>query len=433
MLVRERENIKIAENSLERGKMAIFWGKLLGEISQELTPSSKIFLRTLFCIFSFLLGMGSTPFEEVNKLSEESTVQLIVEGLPEIPKPERLRLKAVGDIIPGTNYPDNRLHPRKEELFAAVEPLLDEAEIVFGNLESTLTNATVSSKKMGSGLVFAFRTPPNYSKLLKEVGFDILNISNNHAFDFGDRGFQDTVAHLEGAGIKAIGEKDKIVYTDYEGIKIAWLGFSYFPHQNSILNMPHSLALVREAEANADIVILSIHAGAEGTGAMHVSDRNEYFYGENRGNLVEFSRRAIDAGADLILGHGPHVPRGLELYRHKLIAYSLGNFLGYQTLSTQAQLSYSLVLEVEFNDRGDFLTGQIHPVRLQNNGIPRPSDRGETIQLMRYLTQTDFPHTPLTITPEGKILKNETVLAETPDRLDHSLVEFLAPTGVAAP
>lgn len=432
MLAPECEKVS-DQNSLERGKKAVFWGKLLKEISNELTPSSRIFLRTLFCIFSFVLGMGSSAFQEVGELSEDSTVRLIADGLPAVPQPQRLRLKAVGDIIPGTNYPDYRLHPRKEKLFAEVEPLLEDAEIVFGNFESTLTNATIASKQMGSGLVFAFRTPPDYSHLLKEVGFDILNVSNNHSFDFGDRGFQDTVANIERAGIRAIGEKDKIVYTYHEGMKIAWLGLSYFPKQNSILNMSHALALVEEAEANADMVILSIHAGAEGTEAMHVSDRVEYFYGENRGNLVQFSRRAIDAGADLILGHGPHVPRGLELYRHKLIAYSLGNFLGYKTLSTQAQLSYSLVLEVEFNERGDFLSGQIHPVRLQQDGIPRPSDRGETIELMRYLTQTDFPHTPLTITPEGQILKNETILAESQDRIDTSLVEFFVPTGVAAP
>lgn len=434
MLVRECENIRDRENSLERGKIVLFWGKLLREISSELTLSSRIFLRTIFCTFSFILGVGYSSVQETSELSEESTVRLIVDNVPDFPRPERLRIKAVGDIIPGTNYPNNRLHPRKEELLADVEPLLDEAEIVFGNFESTLTNATVSSKVMGNGLVFAFRTPPDYSELLKDVGFDVLNIANNHSFDFGDRGFQDTVTNIEKAGIKAIGEKDKIVYTYHEGAKIAWLGFSYFPHQNSILNLPQSLALVQEAEANADIVILSIHAGAEGTGAMHVRDRTEYFYGENRGNLVQFSRSAIDAGADLILGHGPHVPRSLELYRHKLIAYSLGNFLGYKTLSTEAELAYSLVLEVELDDRGDFLSGQIHPVRLQKNGIPQPSDRGETIQLMHRLTQTDFPHTPLTITPEGQILRNEVILAqENKDHINTSLAEFFLPTGIAAP
>ncbi|WP_204104509.1 MULTISPECIES: CapA family protein [Spirulina sp. CCY15215] len=442
MLAQKCENISNQENSLKRGKMSLFWGKFLREITGELTPSSRIFLRTLFCTFSFILGVGYSAVQEANELSEESTVRLIADNIPDFPRPDRLRIKAVGDIIPGTNYPYNRLHPRKEELLAEVEPLLDEAEIVFGNFESTLTNATVSAKQMGSGLVFAFRTPPDYSNLLKEAGFDVLNIANNHSLDFGDRGFQDTVANIEKAGIKAIGEKDKIVYTYHEGAKIAWLGFSYFPHQNSILNLPKSLALVQKAEANADIVIVSIHAGAEGTAAMHVRDRTEYFYGENRGNLVQFSRSAIDAGADLILGHGPHVPRSLELYRHKLIAYSLGNFLGYKTLSNKAELGYSLVLEVELDDRGDFLSGQIHPVRLQKNGIPQPSDRGETIQLIQRLTQSDFPHTPLTITPEGQILRNETVLAkelaeelakESQDHINTSLVEFFLPTGIAAP
>ncbi|MEA5470287.1 hypothetical protein VB714_15525, partial [Spirulina sp. 06S082] len=150
MLVQEYENIRDKENSLEKEKIALFWGKLLREISSELTPSSRIFLRTIFCTFSFILGVGYSSVQEANKLSEESTVKLIVDNVPDFPKPDRLRIKAVGDIIPGTNYPHNRLHPRKEELLAAVEPLLDEAEIVFGNFESTLTNATVSAKQMGS-------------------------------------------------------------------------------------------------------------------------------------------------------------------------------------------------------------------------------------------------------------------------------------------
>jgi poly-gamma-glutamate capsule biosynthesis protein CapA/YwtB (metallophosphatase superfamily) len=116
-----------------------------------------------------------------------------------------------------------------------------------------------------------------------------------------------------------------------------------------------------------------------------------------------FSRTMIDNGADLILGHGPHVPRALELYKGKLIAYSLGNFMGYQTLSTDAELAYSLVLEVELNNQGDFVSGKIIPVHLNSEGIPYPDQQGRSIRLIRQLTQSDFPNTPLTIDKHGQI------------------------------
>ena len=121
--------------------------------------------------------------------------------------------------------------------------------------------------------------------------------------------------------------------------------------------------------------------------------------------MVKFSRAMIDNGADLILGHSPHVPRALELYKGKLIAYSLGNFMGYQTLATDAQLGYSLVLEVEMNNQGDFVSGKIIPVQLNRVGIPYPDKYGNSIKLIRQLIQSDFPNTPLSIDKQGKIVR----------------------------
>ncbi|NEO88126.1 MAG: hypothetical protein F6J87_28305 [Spirulina sp. SIO3F2] len=153
-----------------------------------------------------------------------------------------------------------------------------------------------------------------------------------------------------------------------------------------------------------DMVVVSFHGGAEGTSAMRTRNQTEYFFGENRGNVVAFSRALVDAGADLVLGHGPHVPRALELYQGKLIAYSLGNFVGYRSLSTQAQLGDSLVLETELDSEGNLLVGKIHPVRLDRNGIPKPATNNATIELMRRLTRSDFPQTPLVIDPDGMIV-----------------------------
>ncbi len=353
---------------------------------------------------SFLFGMGYGVVQQYPEAQSEPLIEITpdtpVESSP--PPDINIRIKAVGDIVPGTNYPRNKLHPQKEVLFQWVKPSLQGADFLFGNFESTLTNYPFSAKSIG-GLVIAFRTPPSYTQTLKDAGFDVLSVANNHSFDFAKQGFEDTIANIEQAGMKALGKKGQILLAYRDGLSIAWIGFSYFDYHNSLNDLQETIALVQEADRHADIVILSVHAGAEGTGAMRVSNRTEYFYGENRGNLVKFSRTAIDRGADLILGHGPHVPRALELYNNKLIAYSLGNFMGYRTLSTQAQLAYSLVLDVELNNQGDFVSGQIIPIHLNREGIPYPDRYGRSIGLIRQLTQQDFPNTELTIDAQGQI------------------------------
>ncbi len=314
-----------------------------------------------------------------------------------------ITIKAVGDIIPGTNYPKNKLHPRKQELFASVKPILENADIVFGNFESTLTSYPNSRKRMGSGRVFSFRTPPDYRYLLKDAGFNVLSVANNHSFDFFKQGFEDTITNIQSLGMQAVGKKGEIVYRKVKGINIAFIAFSNYNYHNSMLDLDSAKKLVQEADEKADIVVISVHAGAEGTRALRVKNKTEYFFGENRGNKVLFAHKLIDEGADLILGHGPHVPRAMEIYQGKLIAYSLGNFMGYRTLSSKGKLGYSLVLELDVNPRGDFVSGKILPVHLNSKGIPYPDKLGRSIKLIRELTKKDFPHTTLEIDVEGKL------------------------------
>jgi poly-gamma-glutamate capsule biosynthesis protein CapA/YwtB (metallophosphatase superfamily) len=363
----------------------------------------------------FVLGIGygfiqrtsdnlvDAEVEEYTEVQARSNIPAPGQSPKVLPK-LNIKIKAVGDIVPGTDYPRNRLHPQKQKLFQSVKPLLKGADFVFGNFESTLTSYPHSPKGVGGGLIIPFRTPPSYNQILKDAGFNIMSVANNHSFDFSVQGFKDTIQNLENTGIKAVGKKGQILIAHYEGLSIAWIGFSYFDYHNSINNLGRAKALVRKASKHADMVVISVHAGAEGTGAMRVPNKTEVFAGENRGNLVQFSRAMIDNGADLILGHGPHVPRALERYKGKLIAYSLGNFMGYRTLSTQAQLAYSLVLEVELNNKGDFVSGKIIPVHLNRQGIPYPDRQGRSIKLIRQLTQQDFPKTPLIIKNDGQIL-----------------------------
>ncbi|MEM8639082.1 MAG: CapA family protein [Cyanobacteria bacterium P01_G01_bin.54] len=400
---------------------------LLRSLDVDLTIGNQILLRVLLCSLSFVVGISYSsrlqpPTEQSKDAVAAETVaiaaasvfptqqlaQLSPFELPPLPPEPRmtLRLKAVGDMVLGTNYPGNRLHPEPNRLLAGIAPLLQDADVVFGNFESTLTQHTIPSKDTRRPNVFAFRTPPSYNQLLQAAGFTVLNIANNHALDFGQQGFVETGAAIEQAGMQVVGRKGEITYTTLDELEmtVAWIGFSYSGQLNAMQALQSARSLVKAAQANADMVFISVHAGAEGTGALRTRNQTEYFFGENRGNLVEFSRALVNEGADLVLGHGPHVPRALELYQGKLIAYSLGNFVGYRTLSTQAQLGDSLVLELEFDSEGDLLVGKIHPVRLDRAGIPAPTANPATINLMRQLTQSDFPQTPLTIDPDGMII-----------------------------
>jgi poly-gamma-glutamate capsule biosynthesis protein CapA/YwtB (metallophosphatase superfamily) len=376
----------------------------------QITTPRRASLLLLVGTFSFSLGLGyglsQRQLDTEQYAEDEPTLDIPIEPKPskvKSPPKVNIKIKAVGDIVPGTNYPQDRLHPQNKVLFQSVKPLLKGADILFGNFESTLTNYPFSPKGVGGGLIVAFRTPPSYTQLLKEAGFDVMSVADNHSFDFSDQGFADTIQNLEKASIKALGKKGQILIGHRKGLSIAWIGFSYFDEHNSLHNLKKAKTLVQKARENADMVVISIHAGSEGTGAMNVRNQTESFFGENRGNMVMFSRTMIDNGADLILGHGPHVPRALELYKGKLIAYSLGNFMGYQTLSTDAELAYSLVLEVELNNQGDFVSGKIIPVHLNSEGIPYPDQQGRSIRLIRQLTQSDFPNTPLTIDKHGQI------------------------------
>ncbi|TGK15170.1 CapA family protein [Leptospira fluminis] len=319
---------------------------------------------------------------------------------------ETIKIKAVGDLVMGTNYPDNRLpsDPRNT-LFSSVESSLRGADILFANFESTLTDYPTSSKNINRPLIFAFRTPPSYAKILKDVGFDVLSIANNHSLDFHQQGFDDTAKNISAAGIRYTGKKGAITYMTVKNTTVAWIGFSHMKAaHNNVNDIEDGVALVKEAKRKAQLVFISVHGGSEGGPALHVKNEQERFYGEYRGNLVALSHALIDAGADLFIGHGPHLPRAMELYRGKLIAYSLGNFLGYRVFSTKGYGGYSLVLEADLDKKGNFVRGKILPLQLSQNGVPAPDPENKTVELVQSLTKSDFPGKGPKIQSDGTVL-----------------------------
>jgi poly-gamma-glutamate capsule biosynthesis protein CapA/YwtB (metallophosphatase superfamily) len=370
------------------------------------------FLSFTFITSCLLVGIGIGAAIRMGKIQASDKPPKPSESLPILPPateeqifPDLITIQAVGDVIPGTNYPNHRLPDNKNQLIPkSVRTYLQRADILFGNFESSLTNHPYSTKDISKGQIFAFRSPPGYAKLFADVGFDVFNIANNHAKDFGLVGFRDTVKNLTQVGIDTVGHKNQILLLQAKNVKVAMVGFAPYEYYNSIHNLEAAKALITEAQKKADVVVVSMHSGAEGTGALRTKNQTEYFYGENRGNSVQFARTMIDAGADLVLGHGPHVPRAMEIYKERLIAYSLGNFLGYRTLSTTAETGYSMILEAKLNQTGKLIGGKIIPVRMDKQGIPHIDQRFRTVGLLRDLMDKDFPKTAVEINRNGEIV-----------------------------
>ncbi|MEL7449164.1 MAG: CapA family protein, partial [Pseudomonadota bacterium] len=174
-------------------------------------------------------------------------------------------------------------------------------------------------------------------------------------------------------------------------------------HVNDI---PAAEDLVRELADDHDLVIVSFHGGAEGTAALHVPFAEEFYYGEARGDLVAFSHAVIDAGADLVIGHGPHVPRGLEIYEDRLIAYSLGNFATYSGISVAGIKGVAPLLVVEVSPDGRFRQGEIVSLRQVRPNGPRSDANSRALTLMRELSETDFGANAPIFTAEGIIFPN---------------------------
>jgi len=322
---------------------------------------------------------------------------------------QEITIAAVGDIMMGSTTPHEWLPPNDGEgLFEAVKGYFKGADIVFGNLEGTLMDGGDPGKCQGSksSWCFEFKTPTRYARHLKEAGFHVLNIANNHAWDFGREGIKSTLETLKGIGLQPAGGQALATF-EVRGKRVALAGFSYMPtiYSHSILEIGSAAEVVRKLKERFDLVIVSFHGGAEGKGAVQVPDRTEIFLGENRGQVLRFSRAMIDAGADLVLGHGPHVLRALELYKGKLIAYSLGNFLTYGYFNLKGPNGVSAVLKVRLEPHtGRFLDGDLIPVKLGQRGIPEGDLEEEGLRAVQRLSKSPLLASDLAICEGGRLV-----------------------------
>ncbi|WP_442791660.1 CapA family protein [Micromonospora sp. NBC_01813] len=318
--------------------------------------------------------------------------------------PQEITMSATGDIVLG-NAPD-RLPPNGGAgFFDSVTETLA-ADLVMGNLEEPLTVDTGTGKcGADSTQCHQFRAPPEYAAHLRDAGFMLLNQANNHGYDFGEAGYRNTQQALEEHGLAHTGARDQITVLDVEGVTVAVAGFSaYSPPNNSLIDLDAAAEVVRRAGEQADLVVVQVHMGGEGSDLTRVTPGTELFLGENRGDPMAFSRAMIDAGADLIVGHGPHVLRGMEFYQGRLIAYSLGNFAGGGgTLSSNGRLGWGGVLKVSLTRDGEWIGGEFLSTYMNGNGLPTPDEEGRGLGLVRELSELDFPQTSPVFGDDGSI------------------------------
>ena len=148
---------------------------------------------------------------------------------------------------------------------------------------------------------------------------------------------------------------------------------------------------------------LTLLASLRDEGVRRVRPGNEWFLGENRGNSIAFGHSVVRAGADLVVGSGPHVLRGMEWYRGRLIAYSLGNFVGYHTLNTSGVTGVSGILHVTLRRDGSWKTGRLDAVTIVGSGMPRPDPEGAAHGLVRTLSRDDFGKRAMHVSATGSL------------------------------
>ncbi len=340
-----------------------------------------VFCLRLLALVFWALGSGSVLAQSAG-VAKACPVPQRMEAQSQAP----VTLRFVGDLVLGNSHLVDNIPAEWDGMyFAQVEPYLKNADLTLGNLEGALTQYTKTLKVTGTGRSYAFRFPPRYAKLLKDTGFTALNVANNHARDFGEQGFADTGENLRQAAIAVVGLKGQFASLQVKGLRVGLVGFGFYPHQNMVQDLAAAGQLIAQAKAQSDYVVVTFHGGAEGDDAVFHGNSNEIFLGEDRGNAVAFSRAAIDAGADVVVGHGPHVLRAMECYQGRPIFHSLGNFVGVGGLSIRSMASMTAIGGVQLGSRGELLGLEFLPLRFSERKVPQRDEREDASHLVNWL------------------------------------------------
>ncbi len=356
-----------------------------------------------------LLILLSACKPEKGEAAADSTV--IPDSTATVPsRAETLTFALTGDMMLGTDFP--------EESRGAYLPvdsgmhLLDDCRAIFrradlacGNLEGVLGHAGTPKPCYNPSLCFTFRMPEYLVRPLVDAGFDYMNLANNHAGDFGRDGARSSLKVLTDNGIAAAGLLEEVPYTIIKknGVKIGFTGFTTLELCPSVNDYADLERILGEMRDKCDVIVVAMHAGGEGSAYSHVTREKEVYHGWPRGNVHEFAHKAIDLGADIIWGHGPHVLRGVEVYRDRLILYSLGNFCTPLKMGIAGATGQAAIAEVTIDSEGRFRSGQLHSFIQQRGRGPVADKTNASARQIKALSEKDFPESPLEFTPEGEL------------------------------
>ncbi len=358
-------------------------------------------------VFSLLVDGTPAPVALAAKPTQtketvKTTTRAVVKPTPRTIPAGVVTIAATGDIVMGST--PNMPPDGGRTFFDQVETDLA-GDVVLGNLEGTLSVGGGSKCGAASTNCYAFQTPPPYAAWLKKAGFTVMNLANNHAYDYGPSGQAQTLAALRAQNLATTGRPGEIAYQQVGDIKVAIVGFAPYKWAQSLTDIPAARRLVKKAAANADVVIVTMHAGAEGSDHTHVIRGTEMFLGENRGNSRVFTHAVVDAGADVVIGSGPHVLRGMEWYRGHLIAYSLGNFAGYKVFALGGPLSLSGILRVTLRGNGAFDSATLVPTRMVGGGLPALDPAESAHGIVRTLSRQDFGSHAVKVSTNGQLTR----------------------------
>jgi poly-gamma-glutamate capsule biosynthesis protein CapA/YwtB (metallophosphatase superfamily) len=328
----------------------------------------------------------------------------VVEPNPTEASGPTIRFVAGGDTMMGSDLRGPQgLPPDPGALFDDLRPILTKADVTFLNLEGPLADGLTSDKcGPASATCYAFQTPTKYVSALKDAGLDLASLANNHAFDVGPEGQLSTMKTLDSVGIAHAGRYGDTALIERDGVKIAMVAAHSGSCCLNVNDLEEVRAAVALADRQADLVVFAYHGGMEGSQARHVLGKTEIAWGEARGNVLELAHTAIDAGADLVLGTGPHVLRAMEVYQGRLIAYSLGNFLGYDAFGKSSGYGdHSVLLDVELAGNGVLKSARLHPIALDDHAAPHPDPERKGLDHVRELSAADFPATGVKVGEDG--------------------------------
>lgn len=355
--------------------------------------------------FLFAGRIPSLDTIQINLNTTETEDSLALEQASE--NERTLKIIGVGDLMLGTNFPSNKYLPPNDgkDLLLPIHSITAQADLTVGNLEGVLLTGDGELKRCkDSSVCYAFKSPDHYVNHFVNAGFDVLGLANNHIGDFGNTGRKNTVRLLEENNIHFAGLED-FPYTTFEkdGIRYGFCAFAPNTGTIKINDYARAQQIIQHLDSISDIVIVSFHGGAEGAKYNRVTRETEMFLGENRGNPYEFARMAIDAGADIVFGHGPHVVRAVDLYKDRFIAYSLGNFATYARFNLKGPNGLAPLVEVEVDKTGKFLGAKVYSFEQLGQGGPTIDEANRAFKEMKRLTELDIPEVKLFFTENNEI------------------------------